>query len=376
MVLRKDILTALDMPLELVHGRIGSLQITVPWSNLKNKPVIVAVRDVHIIIRPKGDVTALDAESQRRVENSRKQVKLAMHEELAAQQRAAMLAAGGSGASTTTTAAAAAAAAATNLELNARQTEAAAAAKAAAENTFYAKLVTKIIDNLQITIDDVHIRYEDDMSDPTHPFACGITLERASAQSCNETWQPAFVADEAAVVRKRVRLQQFAIYWTADSELLSQRLQQRDIGPRLNAFIARTNDVPVNLHYILAPVRASLKVCLCFPLLFFSKFFHDNSNFYTKMLINKGATSATVPFQTFDVLLERIDMTVEDVQYRDLTKFVCILFLLFLISQQQIICWKQIVSWIGCKDIQGDNDTVHLDQLKNLLLTIFLYLCC
>lgn len=40
------------------------------------------------------------------------------------------------------------------------------------------------------------------------------------------------------------------------------------------------------------------------------------------MLINKGETTESLPFQTFDVLLERIDVTLEDVQYRDLSNVV------------------------------------------------------
>jgi hypothetical protein len=36
------------------------------------------------------------------------------------------------------------------------------------------------------------------------------------------------------------------------------------------------------------------------------------------MLLNKGATTAALPYQTFDVLFDRIDVSVEDAQYRDL----------------------------------------------------------
>lgn len=84
--MRKDILNGLDLPLTMVHGRIGALQITVPWSNLKNKPVIVAVRDVHVIVRPRTDV-ASDSDSEQRIENARKQLRLALHEELLQQQQ-------------------------------------------------------------------------------------------------------------------------------------------------------------------------------------------------------------------------------------------------------------------------------------------------
>ena len=35
-------------------------------------------------------------------------------------------------------------------------------------------MVTKIIDNIQVTVRDIHIRYEDEI---THNYSFGITLE-------------------------------------------------------------------------------------------------------------------------------------------------------------------------------------------------------
>ena len=44
-------------------------------------------------------------------------------------------------------------------------------------------LVTKIIDNLQIVIKNIHIRFEDNSSHPQSSFALGLTLSNLSAVS-------------------------------------------------------------------------------------------------------------------------------------------------------------------------------------------------
>ena len=37
-------------------------------------------------------------------------------------------------------------------------------------------------------MNDVHIRYEDNQSDPGQPFTMGVTLDNVSAQSTDENW--------------------------------------------------------------------------------------------------------------------------------------------------------------------------------------------
>ena len=63
---------------------------------------------------------------------------------------------------------------------------------------YFAKLVTKIIDNLQITLENVYIRLEDDISFPATPLACGFVLKRASAITTDRDWNFKFIenADE------------------------------------------------------------------------------------------------------------------------------------------------------------------------------------
>ena len=43
-------------------------------------------------------------------------------------------------------------------------------------------LIGTVVENLQIEINSVHIRYEDDTSVPGRPFACGFYLESLAAQ--------------------------------------------------------------------------------------------------------------------------------------------------------------------------------------------------
>lgn len=41
---------------------------------------------------------------------------------------------------------------------------------------------------IQIIVNDVHIRYEDQDANPSRPFTVGVMLENISAQSTDEDW--------------------------------------------------------------------------------------------------------------------------------------------------------------------------------------------
>lgn len=89
----------------------------------------------------------------------------------------------------------------------------------AAENdSFMNALVTKIIDNLQVVIKNIHVRFEDNKSHPQKPFAVGLTLSNLSAVSTDENWVEAFIEDSKAPTHKLLKLDSLALYWTPSSE--------------------------------------------------------------------------------------------------------------------------------------------------------------
>src|SRR5690242_10498129 len=69
-------------------------------------------------------------------------------------------------------------------------------------DTFVNQLVTKIMNNLQFSISNIHVRYEDDVSVPNQRFAAGITLSELSAITTDENWIPKTIGDAINVIHK------------------------------------------------------------------------------------------------------------------------------------------------------------------------------
>ena len=53
--LRKEALDQLHLPLNVVEGHLGQLTLSIPWSNLRGKPVKVNIEDVFLLSAPKEE---------------------------------------------------------------------------------------------------------------------------------------------------------------------------------------------------------------------------------------------------------------------------------------------------------------------------------
>ncbi|KAF8873711.1 vacuolar protein sorting-associated protein 13 [Gymnopilus junonius] len=78
-----------------------------------------------------------------------------------------------------------------------------------------------VINNVQVTVKNIHVRYEDNMSVLGHPFAAGITLAGFTAVSVDGNWQPAFIESTAGAIHKLAKLQSLSLYFDTDAASMS-----------------------------------------------------------------------------------------------------------------------------------------------------------
>lgn len=71
----------------------------------------------------------------------------------------------------------------------------------AKNDTFANQLITRILNNLQFSIKNIHIRYEDNVS-TQHRFAAGITLNELSAITTDENWTPNTIGEAVNTIFK------------------------------------------------------------------------------------------------------------------------------------------------------------------------------
>lgn len=182
--LRREALDQLRLPLNVVEGHLGELTLSIPWSNLRGKPVKVEIEDVFLLAAPKEDAD-YDPEEEERRAHALKMEKIEGAE-----------------------------------IIKERNSEGMSQEEQRRNQSFTQSMITAVVDNLQISIKNVHFRYEDSVASPGHPFSVGLTLKELSAVSTDSEWNPTFIQSTSSTTHKLAVLGALSVYWNTDSELL------------------------------------------------------------------------------------------------------------------------------------------------------------
>lgn len=231
---RREALDWLKLPINVVEGHLGLLTLKIPWASLRTSPVQVFIEDVFLLAAPKEDAEWDQEEEEQRTQ-ALKIEKLDSAE-----------------------------------MLKDRNTEGMSQEEQQKSQSFTDSFVTKIVDNLQIAVRNIHVRYEDSISHPAHPFAIGMTLQEFSAKSADGQWKTSFIQDSTGITRKLVKLEALAVYLDSDTKLLGtgreaevegyEPLSHDEMIESFKIMIARAEDPTANDHqFILKPVSGEAK---------------------------------------------------------------------------------------------------------------------
>ncbi|KAG6842210.1 hypothetical protein C0991_000180 [Blastosporella zonata] len=253
--LKKGALDKFRLPMDVLQGHLGKLSLSLHWLNLGNQPVEILVEDVYLLVVPSSQ-TVHDPEED---ENRAQAAKIERLE---------------------------------NAELLHMRGQAEAAGDSVQSQGLWESLTTKIINNLQITVKNIHVRYEDNLSVPGHPFAAGITLFGFTAVSVNEGWEPAFIESTAGAIHKLANLESLSLYFDTDSPSMAG-LPLAEIKEKFFDMISHGRH-DTSHQFILKPVSGEGRV-----------------------IVNHKVDEKNPRFD-IQLFFEEIGITLDDNQYRDI----------------------------------------------------------
>ena len=236
-----------NFDLSILHGEIKTLEVTIPWTALLNSPVKVLIDGVNLQMGPLN-VAALDKEETKKRVISAKMQKLKMVDRLIDYPS------GASGSEL-------------EKDESANSNDSPDKARKPAPHaraTYVQQWTSKIIDNIEITLKNVHIRYEDSQTIPNCPFSSGLTLSSFTLSTCDENWHEKFVArdinKQSSSIRKIAKVCSFGLYWSTKSEVLSKE-SFREWSTKMQVMIypgkldAMEKSLYDNVEYILHPAN-------------------------------------------------------------------------------------------------------------------------
>ncbi|KAG8434275.1 hypothetical protein GDO86_012595 [Hymenochirus boettgeri] len=249
--LKKDALKELELPFEVKAGFIGKIRIQIPFYRPHLDPWVISISKLHLIGAPDKQED-FDELKEKILEKAHKKALLKALEEKWKNEQ-----------------------------------------EQKGESYWYsvtASIVTRIVDNIELKIQDVHLRFEDGVTDPSHPFAFGVCIKNVSVQ--NAIHEPV----ERLMKKKQLDVADFSIYWDENSSLLG------DLPPgELQEAMDKSMESQDH-QYILNPVCTSALL--------------------KRNCSKEPLRSRHQPRIECDVCLETIPLVLSQVQYQQFVEFV------------------------------------------------------
>ncbi|CAG5923536.1 unnamed protein product [Menidia menidia] len=220
--IKENALSQLDIPFKVRAGHIGRLELKIPWKNLYNQSVEATLDGVYLLIVPTASIK-YDAEKEEKQLQEARQRELQRIEET---------------------------------KLKAAEQE---NPKLEKQDTFVEKLVTQVIKNLQVKISNIHIRYEDDVTNPSCPLSFGVSLKNLSLQTADENWHPSILNENSRLFFKLVQLDNLFAYWNVNSVLFSNHSADEALRC-LQRSMDISNSLTIDHDFIFRPISADAKL--------------------------------------------------------------------------------------------------------------------
>uniref|UniRef100_A0A8D8MD60 Vacuolar protein sorting-associated protein 13D n=1 Tax=Cacopsylla melanoneura TaxID=428564 RepID=A0A8D8MD60_9HEMI len=216
--LKKNALRQVGIPVEIKSGYIGKVKLQVPVSQFRSAPWVICIEQLYVVAGPVS-MAQWDEELE---EKAAQEYKIMLLDALEARWRT--------------------------------ETESACYYSSSYSSwlSYGTSFMTNIVENLQLNITDVHIRYEDELTVPGSMFAMGIAIDSLEAQSCDDQWVPGLSkSDLLGHSFKLVQMNNLSIYWDSLDQggNLWNNLSNAELA-------ARIKQESKGHNYILSPVSA------------------------------------------------------------------------------------------------------------------------
>lgn len=183
----------------IYHGYVERLELVIPWASIMSNPLKIHLEGVFIDIGP-VDLAGLDKKEILKMMIQEKLQKLKMVDQYL--ELSTVI-----------------------LNSEKAESEQQQQSSSSSSESYFQQWTSKIVDNVEMTFSNIHVRYEDSITVKGKTFACGLVQRSFSLCTCDDKWQPAFVSKTNAAgmfVNKLAEMTGFGLYWYPESTALAQ----------------------------------------------------------------------------------------------------------------------------------------------------------
>ncbi|XP_061389182.1 intermembrane lipid transfer protein Vps13D-like [Musca vetustissima] len=261
--IRRDALRSFGIPVEALSGSIGRIKLQIPVRQFRTSPWSIVIERVYGVFVPK-DLSEWDNDKEKDAEYA---YKIRVLDAKEANWRVD----------------------------NGCNAESYYSLSYSNWINYGTSLATNILENLELTIKDVHLRYEDTLSLKNSHRAAGIRINTISAQSCDSSWIPgAKNPDTQNVSFKILELKDLHFYWDVlDSSNMCRDLSSKELLEKMNQTCKMEDH-----NFLTNPINATLK--------------------FKRERCKQPLRNKNRPRISCDVFFHQVNLSLNDVQYTEI----------------------------------------------------------
>lgn len=218
--LKKDVLQILGIPLEIKYGAIGRIYAKVPLASIvSTKTLQIEIEDVYAFVTPSHPSTWSESITR---ENLLKQKQFSLEKFDTMQD---------------------------------------SSAEEVTAPGFLERWVMGIVENIQLSVKNVYIRFEDDITSNLS-YSIGVILESLVAETCNSDWEPKNTVETASCYKK-ILLNNLSVFCDHDAEIIIlEKTYSDEISKSFPLLASRELGYSITHNYILMPFSSSAQVII------------------------------------------------------------------------------------------------------------------
>lgn len=187
------------------------------------------------------------------------------------------------------------------------------------EQSLLSRVIKKVMENIQVSVTNVHICYQDDKSTQDHVFAVGVTLDSLTVATTDSEWIPLPINSngditntdrDAGQVHKLVTFFNMAVYWDTDMGLgRTVDPTGTNVAPMLSVGIPRhkTDKNRSDHQYLVEPLSGLLRATIKGT----ADIDEDDDE-------PEPVEASSIPHVSASFGLKELEVTLQSNQYRDL----------------------------------------------------------
>ena len=123
-------------------------------------------------------------------------------------------------------------------------------------------MVATFMNNVQLQIERVHIRYEDVTSVPGMIISGGLCLQSLTAETTNSKWKETEINGKASTIFKLVKFSKFSLYCVCDDKVEVGKQNNNNWRLAMRDILETVSQGNYQHHEVLAPLSGRMKIMM------------------------------------------------------------------------------------------------------------------